>query len=75
MPIGHALLTSVFLILVAVSAAVVASMVLLALFDRVFGREKPSKAADIESGQESLRAPNSSCRSRAPPSQRLSPGL
>jgi len=51
MPIGRALLTSIFLILVAVSAAVVASMVVLALFDLAFGKEKPSKAADIESGQ------------------------
>ena len=76
MPIGHALLTSIFLILVAVSAAVVASMVVLALFDLVFGKEKPSKAAEIESGQErSLRAANSSSRSRAPPNQCPSPGL
>ena len=52
MPIGHALLTSIFLILVAVSAVVVASMVLLALCDLAFGKEKPSKAAKIESGQE-----------------------
>jgi len=52
MPIGHALLTSIFLILVAVSAAVVASMVVLAVFDLAFGKEKPSKAAEIESGQE-----------------------
>ena len=52
MPIGHALLTSIFLILVAVSAALVASMVVLALFDLAFGKEKPSKAAEIESGQE-----------------------
>ncbi len=52
MPIGHALLTSIFLILVAGSAAVVASIVLLALFDLAFGKEKPSKAAEIESGQE-----------------------
>jgi hypothetical protein len=52
MPIGHALLTSIFLILVAVSAAVVASMVLLALFDLAFEKEKPSKAAERESGQE-----------------------
>ena len=52
MPIGHALLTSIFLILVAVSAAVVASMVVLALFDLAFGKEKPSKAAEIESGQD-----------------------
>ena len=52
MPIGHALLTSSFLILVAVSAAVVGSIVALALFDLAFGKEKPSKAAEIESGQD-----------------------
>jgi hypothetical protein len=39
MPIGHALLTLILLILVAVSAAVVASMVVLALFDLAFGKE------------------------------------
>ena len=52
MPIGHALLTSSFLILVAASAAVVGSIVALALFDLAFGKEKPLKAAEIESGQE-----------------------
>jgi len=52
MPIGHALLTSIFLILVAVSAALVASMVVLALFDLAFGKNKPSKTTEIESGQE-----------------------
>ena len=52
MPIGHALLISIFLILVAVSAALVASMVVLALFNLAFGKGKPSKAAEIESGQE-----------------------
>jgi hypothetical protein len=52
MPIGHALLTSSFLILIVASAAVVASIVALALFDLAFGKEKPSKAAEIQSGQE-----------------------
>ena len=52
MPIGHALLTSIFLILVAVSAAVVGSMVVLGLFDLAVRKEKPSKAADIETCQE-----------------------
>ena len=52
MPIGHALLTSTFLILVAVSVALVASIVVLALFDLAVRKEKPSKAAEIESGQE-----------------------
>jgi len=54
MPIGHALLTSTFLILVAVSAAVVASMVVLALFDLAVRKEKPSKAAEIETCQEEI---------------------
>jgi hypothetical protein len=52
MPIGQALLTSIFLLLVAVSVAVVASMAVLALVDLAFGKKKPSKAAGIESGQE-----------------------
>ena len=52
MPIGHALLTSIFLILVAVSAAVVASMVRTCAVRSRLWKEKPSKAAEIESGQE-----------------------
>ena len=56
MPIGHALLTSIFLILVAVSVAVVASMAVLGLVDLAFGKKKPSKAADIESGERPTRA-------------------
>ena len=66
MPIGHALLTSSFLILVAVSAAVVGSIVALALFDLAFGKEKPLKAAEIEAAKKSLRAVNPRRRSRAP---------
>ena len=52
MPIAHALLTAIFLILVAVSAAVVVSMAVLALFDLAFGKRKLSKVAEqIEDSQ------------------------
>ena len=46
MHIAHALLTAFFLILIAVSAAVVMSIAVLALFDLGFGKKKPSEVAE-----------------------------
>ena len=46
MHIAHSLLTTFFLILLAVSAAVVLSIVVLALFDIGFGKKNPSKVAE-----------------------------
>jgi hypothetical protein len=46
MPIAYSLLTTFFLILIAVSAAVVVSIVVLALFDLGFGKKNPAKVAE-----------------------------
>src|SRR5215475_6796810 len=46
MLIGHGPLTAVFLILVAVSATVVVSLAVLALFDLAFQKKKPSPTTD-----------------------------
>ncbi|MGH6824867.1 hypothetical protein [Methyloceanibacter sp.] len=52
MPIAHGLLTATFLILVAVSAAVVVSMVVLALFDLALGKKTlPVVAEKTESDE------------------------
>jgi hypothetical protein len=48
MHIAHSLLTTFFLILIAVSAAVVVSIVVLALFDLGFGKKNPKVAEEIE---------------------------
>jgi len=42
MEILNALITASFLILLAASAAVTGSMIVLALFDRAFGKKKPA---------------------------------
>jgi hypothetical protein len=48
MHIAHAILTTFFLILLAVSAAVVLSIVVLALFDLGFGKKTTSIVKEIE---------------------------
>jgi hypothetical protein len=52
MEIFNALVTTTFLILLAASAAVTGSMIVLGLCDRVFGRKKP--ASEEAEGQGSL---------------------
>lgn len=55
--IDSGLLSAIFLILITVSAAVVASMVALALFDRAFIRKKPSIVAEDSESERPDEAP------------------
>ena len=48
MPILNALITTTFLVLLAASAAVTGSMVVLAIFDRIFNRKKAAVAEEAE---------------------------
>jgi hypothetical protein len=47
MAIINGLIVAVFLILVAASVAVVGSMIVLALFDLVLGRKRPSATSEL----------------------------
>jgi hypothetical protein len=47
MAIFNGLIVTMFLILLAASAAVVGSMIVLALFDLVFSRKRPSATAEV----------------------------
>ena len=70
MHIAHALLTAFFLVLVAISAAVVVSMVALALFDLCFGK-KPSPARDEKDAIPPEQSKSTAIRSRAKPKPSL----
>jgi len=48
MPILNALITTTFLVLLAASAAVTGSMIVLAIFDRIFNRKKAATAEEPE---------------------------
>jgi len=48
MPILNALITTTFLILLAASAAVTGSMIVLAIFDRIFSSKKAAVAEEAE---------------------------
>jgi hypothetical protein len=48
MPILNALITTTFLVLLAASAAVTGSMIVLAVFDRIFGRKKAATVEEPE---------------------------
>jgi hypothetical protein len=48
MPIVNALITTTFLVLLAASAAVTGSMIVLGIFDRIFNRKKAAVAEEAE---------------------------
>jgi hypothetical protein len=74
MPVASAPVSAIFLILVAASAAVAVSMVVLALFDHAFAKKKPLAAKELN--REQLVSPKRATgmgRSKPKPSAVLRP--